>query len=135
MVGIPPKEMCDDVLAITLCGHDSIETNAYINAKIELKKLELNKKKSHKIHYGKKNENCPELKAHEEEMSEALTESYLGDVISKGGTNEKNIQSRVGKGMGLVGTLINILKYYGVADIWPRFTIINSKKKILFLKI
>ena len=38
-VDIPSLEMCDDVLDISECGIKSVMSNAYINAKFELKRL------------------------------------------------------------------------------------------------
>ena len=62
-VEIPGLVMVDDIAAIGVCGVPSVEVNAYINAKIEGKKLSLNPKKCHKIHIGKKKIR-PNLKAH-----------------------------------------------------------------------
>ena len=41
-VKIPGLVMVDDIAAIEVCGTPSLEVNAYINAKIESKKLTLN---------------------------------------------------------------------------------------------
>ena len=46
--------MVDDVLTISECGLKSIESNAYVNSKIEMKKLTLNENKCKKVHIGKK---------------------------------------------------------------------------------
>ena len=47
-VKIPPLAMMDDLATISTCGTDSIKCNAYINAKIEEKTLQLNADKCHK---------------------------------------------------------------------------------------
>ena len=65
------------------CGIDSLELNAYINAKIELKKLTLNETKCKKIHIGKGNPFCPQLQAHNEDMANVVEETYLGDVVTE----------------------------------------------------
>ena len=64
-INIPALIMMDDILAITECGSSSVETNAFLNAQIELKNLNLNKAKCHQIHIGKVNQYCPDLKAHD----------------------------------------------------------------------
>ena len=44
-VKIPPLSMVDDFLTISNCGMNSIMTNAFVNAKFEQKRLQLNKSK------------------------------------------------------------------------------------------
>ena len=56
MVTIPGLLMVDDIAVVEACGIPSLEVNAFINAKIESKKLNLNPKKCHKIHIGQYNE-------------------------------------------------------------------------------
>ena len=44
MVTIPGLVMVDDIAAVEACGIRSLEVNAFINAKIEGKKINLNPK-------------------------------------------------------------------------------------------
>ena len=108
-VKIPGLVMVDDIAAIEVCGVPSVEVNAYINAKIESKKLNLNPKKCHKMHIGKQNKFCPNLKAHEENMERTSEEKYIGDIISKDGKNNKNIKSRTSRSVGKMINIMNIL--------------------------
>ena len=108
-VEVPSLAMVDDVATVAKCGIESIEVNAYINAKIELKKLTLNSDKCHKIHVGKCNPFCPTLKAHNDDMEEVIDEKYLGDIVTNNGKNNKNIKSRCGKLIGVISTIMYIL--------------------------
>ena len=92
------------------CGIESVETNAYINAKIELKKLTLNGDKCHKLHIGKCSKFCPKLIAHHDEMDDVLNEKYLGDAVETSGRNNKNIKARCGKLVGVISNIMYILK-------------------------
>ena len=109
-VEIPLLGMIDDGLMITECGINSIEGNAYLNARIEMIKLRMNEGKSHKIHVGTASKYCPKLLVHEEEMGVSVAEKYLGDIICKDGSNTKNIKSRTAKAMGTISDIKNILK-------------------------
>ena len=66
--------MVDDVLIPVKCNNDSIEANIKINHFIETKKLKLNSTKCHKMHIGKKNESCPNLQVHSENMNSSSKE-------------------------------------------------------------
>ena len=46
-VGVPPLAMIDDVLAISRCGVEAVEMNAYINQKTNMKKLQFGLEKCH----------------------------------------------------------------------------------------
>ena len=61
------------------------------------------------IHVGK-NKNCQELKVNGHTMKAVDSDTYLGDIISNDGKNNKNIQDRVSKGMGLVSQIFDVLK-------------------------
>ena len=52
-VGIPPLAMIDDLLAVSECGVETVKTNAYLNAKTNVKKHQFGGKKCHKLHVGK----------------------------------------------------------------------------------
>ena len=116
MVNVLPLSMCDDLLAISRCGHSSLSMNTYINTQIELKKLKFHtpnkdgKTKCHKLHIGKKDNMCPELKVHGTTMVQVTEDTYLGDIISSDGKNKKNIQNRIAKGTGIISQIMTILE-------------------------
>ena len=60
-VGVPPLGMVDDVLAISKCGSDSVEMNAFLNQKTNIKRLQYGPEKCHQLHVGKQKGICPEL--------------------------------------------------------------------------
>ena len=69
IVEIPSLTMLDDCLDISECNTDSVIDNTFIVAKMEIKKLELNSEKCHKIHIGQCIGNlCPKLKTHVKEL-------------------------------------------------------------------
>ena len=86
-----------------------------MNAQIELKKLTFHtedkkgKSKCHVLHVGKNPEGCTPLHVHGTKMSRVTEATYLGDVISSDGKNQKNISSRIGKGLGKITEVMNIL--------------------------
>ena len=43
-------------------------------------------------------------------MGQVQEDVYLGDIISHDGSNSKNIKSRVGKGLGKISDIVNILE-------------------------
>ena len=108
-VNVPPLSMCDDVVSVARCGIDSIKTNAIINAKIESKKLEFGPKKCVNIHVGNNSEQCPILKVNDSKLNKKEHETYLGDVISSDGKNEKNIQNKTNQGIGSVSQIFTML--------------------------
>jgi hypothetical protein len=116
MVNILPLAMCDDLLAISSCGQTSLSLNTYINTQIELKKLKFHtpdkqgKTKCHKIHVGKHNKLCPKLQVHGTPMKEVEHDAYLGDIISANGKNDKTIKDRIGRGIGKINDIMNILE-------------------------
>ena len=71
-VGVSSLEMVDNIVDMQLCRKDSLKSNAAINTFIENKKLTMGKDKCHKIHCGKRNNFCPELKVHKETMHESM---------------------------------------------------------------
>ena len=109
-VPIPPMEFVDDIMAITTCSTDSIKMNALVQSKVECKKLELSDKKCVKLHVGKNDSNCPNLLVKNKQMKTANSEKYLGDVISCSGKVDENIQMRHDKGMGIINSIMSILK-------------------------
>ena len=112
---ILPLAFVDDLNGIAKCGIDSLALNTFITTQIELKRLrfhvpdENGKSKCHKMHIGRKHNLCPILKVHGTVMQEVTEETYLGDIISNDGKNNKNIKSRISKGIGIPTQILNLL--------------------------
>ena len=62
------------------------------------------------MHIGKPNHLCPELSLHGTKIMQVTEDTYLGDVISSAGRNVKNIQKRVGKGIGIISKIMTKLE-------------------------
>ena len=82
--------------------------------KIEMVKLNCGEDKCKQIHVGKKQRKCPVLKVHQENMKKVSQEKYLGDIISEeitglNGSNQKNINARKNKGIGIVSKIMSVL--------------------------
>ena len=58
LVSVPALGMIDDVVALSRCGVDSIISNAIINNKMEMKRLELGPSKCFQIHIGENVDKC-----------------------------------------------------------------------------
>ena len=67
-VKIPSLSFVDDILSVTECGPSSVKMNAYVQSKVDTKKLELSDTKCVKMHIGSKINLCPTLKIHEQEI-------------------------------------------------------------------
>ena len=129
----PPLGMCDDIASISLCGIDSLKTNAIINAKIESKMMEFGASKCYNIHVGKKEERCCELKVHDSVMKKKDSEVYLGDVVCSSGRNDKNIAFRVNQGVGTVSQKMSTLSqvslghfFYDIAITFRDATLVSK---------
>ena len=129
--------MVDDLLAVAPCSIKSVSVNVFINTQIEMKKLEFHtadkngKSKCHKMHVGKENMLCPDLKVHGTKMGQVTEDTYLGDIISHDGSNLKNIKSRVGKGLGIISQIENILETVSFGCYY--FEIAMTLRESLFL--
>ena len=136
-VGIIPLAMVDDLLAIAPCGIESVELNAVMNTKIELKKLrfhtidEKGNSKCHKIHIGKSSKMCPKLKIHGTEMIDANSEVYLGDIISSDGSNKLNIENRINKGRSKIAEIMGLLQRLSLGN--HHFNIALLLRESIFL--
>ena len=53
-----------DILGVSECGFKSVKLNAFIQAKIEGKQLELGHSKCFQMHVGKKTNKYPKLSVH-----------------------------------------------------------------------
>ena len=58
---------------------------------------------------GNNSEQCPILKVHDSKLNKKEHETYLGDVISSDGKNEKNIQNKTNQGIGSVSQIFTML--------------------------
>ena len=155
-VGVPPLATIDDLLAVSECGIDTVKTNAYLNAKTSVKKLQFGGKKCHKLHIGKNQHVCPDLFVDDwrmEKIDEFETgirnlkdvfngdyamegvedEKYLGDLLTTDGTNTKNVESRKSKGVGSVSQILSMLEeitfgpfYFQVAVTFRSTWLVNS---------
>ena len=111
-VDVPVLGMVDDVLSVTKCSNKTVISNATINSFMELNKLTLSSEKCSKIHIGRKCENCPKLKVHQNEMKNAQREKYLGDIISEKGTIKETIENRISKAWSYVSEIGAILSEF-----------------------
>ena len=133
-VKIPPLSFVDDVASMSLCGVDSIVTNATINTKIQAKKLRCGPTKCHQLHIGTKNKFCPSLKVNEnDEMEKVSEDKYLGEIISDSKTNSKKVASAKNKGMAAISVIMAILNdvslgshYFEMAMMLRESLFINS---------
>ena len=91
-VKIPALSFVDDILSVTECGPNSVKMNAYVQSKVDSKKLRLSDKKCVKMHIGGNKNGCPSLKVHETEMKISQKEKYLGDVITNDTKQDENIK-------------------------------------------
>ena len=97
-VGIPPLAMIDDLLAVSECGLETVKTNAYLNAKTSIKKLQFGEQKCHRLHVGAKNHVCPDLFVDNWKMEKVdefengirnLKDKFDGDFLMEGVNSEK----------------------------------------------
>ena len=109
LVGVPPLQMVDDIMAMQDCSIKSQKVNTAINTFIELEKLTLSSSKSKNVHIGKGNTECHMLRVHEENMKQSKSEKYLGDIVDKSGKNKANIEARQAKGYGIVTNILAII--------------------------
>ena len=116
LVRVTPLAMVDDLLTVQHCNIESLSINTFINTQIEMKKLKFHtpdingKSKCHKMHVGKENLLCPELKVHGTKMGQVNECRYLGDIVSNNGSNLKNVRDRAGKGLGIISKIMTILE-------------------------
>ena len=98
--------------------------NTFINTHIEMKKLKFHttdttgKSKCHKLHVGKPNKLCPELRVHGSLIACVKSDTYLGDIISFDGSNTENIMQTVSKGNGIIAQIKSILERFSLRAIF-----------------
>ena len=76
---------------------------------------------------------CPTLQVHGTTMSNVTEDTYLGDVLSSDGRNTKNINNRIGKGLGKISEIMNMLEkislghqYFKIALLLRESLFLNS---------
>ena len=133
IVKVPPLTMVDDIIAVSKCGSDTVETNAYLNAKTNVKKLQYGETKCVKMHVGKNKTICPDLKIDTWKVKsvknhvtnkyslcdqigdkyiikDTETQLYLGDYLASDGTNTTNISKRKQKGLVIINQILSTLE-------------------------
>ena len=123
-IGVPPLAMIDDVICPAVCGLNSVEVTAFINAKSSAKKIQFGVDKCHQLHIGRKKDLCPELhidrwgvqktdeaktgfknlvdvKMDDHKLENVEKDKYLGDIITTDGNNIKNVVARRAKSVGI----------------------------------
>ena len=97
-VGVPPLAMVDDVVCPTVCGVETVEVTAYINAKSNCKKIQFGVDKCHQLHFGGKKNLCPDLYVDSWEVTKAdeaktgfenLTDTQMEDHKIENVTKDK----------------------------------------------
>ena len=78
-----------------LCNSDSVVSNSIVTSFVDSKKLLLGTNKCNKIHIGENRDSCQSLIVNGKEMKAAEQDTYLGDIISKEGTNDKNLAKTI----------------------------------------
>ena len=132
-VRVPPLSLIDDRIGFAKCGIESVELNAYLNVKSNIKKLQYNSEKCFKMHVGKKVDDCPELKINswkvrdvenvvtseyelcdeisdEVPLSDVEDQKYLGEILSSNAKNHENIRKQKEKGYIIINQINKILE-------------------------
>ena len=98
-----------------------------------MKKLELSKTKCKKMHFGKENFCCPQLKVHGDPMQSSNSEKYLGSLVTTDLNNKKSIQSKANMGLGIISQIMFLLSdislgshYFKIAKILRESMFVNG---------
>ena len=116
--------MCDDLNGVAKCGLESVALNSFITTQIELKRLRFHvpdkngKSKCHKIHVGRNHDSCPVLKVHDTVMEDVSHDTYLGDIVSADGKNTLNVKKMIGKGLGIITQIVNLLEFVSLGEFY-----------------
>ena len=89
------------------------------------------KTKCHVMHVGKQNSPCHKLLVHGTTMQQVDSDDYLGDVISNDGSHHKNIQKRIGRGVGKISEVMNILENVSLGKHYFRISIVLRESLFL----
>ena len=106
-VPIPPLGMIDDVITVTNVNQTT-DMNKLMNTLMDPKNLRLSKKKFFRIHIGNGHQNCPDVKVLDEQMKDANSDKYLGDIIHTNGTIQATIENRKKKGGKIIAEILSI---------------------------
>ena len=61
-------------------------------------------------------------------MKQVEFDTYLGDIISADGTNTRNINSRVGKGIGKMNEILNMLEKISLGQSYFKIALLLSSE-------
>ena len=64
-------------------------------------------------------------------MLNVESDKYVGDIVSKDGTNTKNIKSRIGRGIGAISNIMNILKEVSLGNFYYEMAILMRQSIFL----
>ena len=81
---------------------------------------------------GRKHNLCPILKVHGTVMQEVTEETYLGDIISNDGKNNKNIKSRISKGIGISTQILNLLDVISFGSHYIEIALLLRESLLIF---
>ena len=122
--------MIDNTLGISVCGYQTNQLSEFLNRRTNMMNLQFGCTKCDKLHIGKKQNDdiCPtvtidswkeeiseedggakkleDIFEGKEAMNEVKMKKYLGDIISKDGTNRENIRNRTNKAQGNINKII-----------------------------
>ena len=132
-VPIGVMAMVDDTVTVTETGHKTQQMNAYFNVKAAEKKLQFSELKCHTmlIHKDKNINQVSELKVDiwrqehndknnfietfdgEHTVKETAQTKYLGCILSKDGTNTKNIKMKLNKAIEIRKVIQTLIKGLG----------------------
>ena len=75
---IPPLTYIDDILSMSKCGIEAVESNTFLTTKIEMKRMNFNvggeskPSKCQKMHVGKRSEKCQELYTNRKKLEDVV---------------------------------------------------------------
>ena len=83
------------------------------------------------MHVEKSNGKCPKLQVYGTDMKQVEFDTYLGDIISADGTNTRNINSRVGKGIGKMNEILNMLEKISLGQSYFKIALLLRESMFL----
>ena len=80
-----------------------------------------------KLHIGPKQQTCPQLHAHDEEMKLVGEDKYLGDYITSDGKHDKTVAARCASATGQMSAIMTILKEVSLGQFYfPMAVLLRS---------
>ena len=64
-------------------------------------------------------------------MSHVSEDTYLGDIVSNDGKNTKNINNRIGRGIGKINDILNILSKFPLVKFYFKTALMLRESLIL----